>query len=67
MVFLERRLAAITIISTELATQYDALTRLRARVKRAEAAQSTTAAAETSARLAAWRAVRVRHAPTTRF
>jgi hypothetical protein len=40
MVLLQRRLAAITIIATELATQYDALTRLRARVKRAEAAQS---------------------------
>jgi hypothetical protein len=41
MVLLQRRLAAITLIATELATQYDALTRLRARVKRAEAAQST--------------------------
>jgi hypothetical protein len=40
MIFLERRLAAITIIATELATRYDALTRLRALVKRAEVTQS---------------------------
>lgn len=63
MVFLQRRLAAITIIATELATQYDALIRLRARVKRAEAAQS--ARRKRPRGWPPWRAFRVH--PTTRF
>jgi hypothetical protein len=69
MVFLQRRLAAIKIIATELATQYDALTRLRARVKRAEAAQSARRHRRKRPRDfgCPWRAVRVRHNPTTRF
>src|ERR1700753_4336651 len=40
MIFLRRRLAAITVIATGLATQYDALILLRARVKHAEGVRS---------------------------
>jgi hypothetical protein len=66
MVFLQRRLAAITIIATELAARYDALTRLRARVKRAETAQAARRRRRKRPRgLPPWRAVRVRR--TTRF
>jgi hypothetical protein len=64
MVFLQRRLAAIGLIATELATQYDALILLRARVKGAEAAQSARRRRKSLRHISQlWRAVRSRHGP----